>query len=314
MRLAYPPDEPRRGSNDSDEDDFGEAGGDNNWFDFKLEFVLPLGAAREQGMMTYHLTGGMLQGRGTGGKTWNPLKGGVTTLMLRQFNHLESFETEFGELERVIHPFELGIAYNNTDYPSNPSTGSSQYLSVKRDYGWGEADFPWTFIEFEASKYFSLGTSDWAKQRVLAFNGWTGDAPTWRETVDEDGNTVISHRPPQYDGAHLGGFYRMRAYPSHRFNDKSAVYATAEYRYTPYWNPIGQVSWLRWLKMDWWQFVGFVEGGRVANTYSVDELFSDWKADAGLGLRAMMAGGVFRFDWAISDEGSGMWVMFGHPF
>ena len=78
--------------------------------------------------------------------------------------------------------------------------------------------------------------------------------------------------------------------------------------------PIGEISWLRWLKMDWWQFVGFVEGGRAANEYSFSELFSDWKVDVGLGLRAMMAGGMIRFDWAVSDEGSSMWVMFGHPF
>ena len=66
------------------------------------------------------------------------------------------------------------------------------------------------------------------------------------------------------------------------------------------------------MKMDWWQFVGFVEGGRVGDEYS--DLFTDWKADAGLGLRALMAGGVVRLDWAFSDEGNSMWVMFGHPF
>lgn len=77
-------------------------------------------------------------------------------------------------------------------------------------------------------------------------------------------------------------------------NDRSAIYSTAEYRYTPHWNPIGEIFWLRWLKMDWWQFVGFVEGGRVANEYSFSELFSDWKVDVGLGLRAMMPGGMIR--------------------
>jgi len=312
--LSYDPDEPRRGSNDSDEDDFVVTPGENNWADFRLEYVVPIGAARKQAMMTYHLTGGMLQGDGTGGDTWNPLKAGVTTLMVRQFNQLQSFETEFGIFERPIHPMEFGIGYDNTDYPNNPSEGSSQFLSVTRDFGWGDALFPWTFWEVEASKYFSLGESGLAKQRVIALNAWTGDSPSWNESVNAQGNIVITDRPPQYEGATLGGFYRMRAYPSNRFNDRSVIYTTAEYRYTPRWNPIGEVSWLRWLKMDWWQFVGFVEGGRVANEYSFSELFSDWKVDAGVGIRAMMAGGVVRFDWAISDEGSSMWVMFGHPF
>jgi hypothetical protein len=314
IRLEYPPDEPRRGSNDSDKDDFIVTPGENNWADFKLEYSLPIGAARQKGMMTYHLKGGILQGKGTGGTTWNPLKGGVTTLMVRQYNQLESFETEFGEFERTIHPVEFGIGYNNTDFPTNPSTGSSQFFSVKRDFGWGDAEFPWTFWEFETSKYFSLGESSWARQRVIALNAWTGDSPTWTEELNDEGNIVIRDRPPQYDGATLGGFYRMRAYPSRRFNDRSVIYTTAEFRYTPHWNPIGEISWLRWLKMDWWQFVGFVEGGRVADEYSFSELFSDWKVDGGIGIRALMAGSVVRFDWAVSDEGSSMWVMFGHPF
>ena len=312
--LSFEPGVPRRGSNDSDADDFVVTPGDNYWSDFRLEYVVPIGAARQKAMMTYHVTGGMLKGDGTGGDSWNPLKAGVTTLMVRQFNQTMSFETGYGKFERPIHPMEFGIGYDNTDYPNNPSEGSSQFFSLTRDFGWGDALFPWTFWEVEASKYFSLGESGLAKQRVIALNAWTGDSPSWNESVDAEGNIVITDRPPQYEGATLGGFYRMRAYPSNRFNDRSVIYTTAEYRYTPRWNPIGEVSWLRWLKMDWWQFVGFVEGGRVANEYSFSELFSDWKLDAGLGIRAMMAGGVVRFDWAISDEGSSMWAMFGHPF
>jgi outer membrane translocation and assembly module TamA len=66
--------------------------------------------------------------------------------------------------------------------------------------------------------------------------------------------------------------------------------------------------------MDWWQFAGFVEGGRVAGEYTFSELTSDWKADAGIGIRAMVAGGVVRFDVAASSEGLGFRVMVGQPF
>jgi len=31
-----------------------------------------------------------------------------------------------------------------------------------------------TFLEMEASKYFSLGNDKWSSQRILALNGWTG--------------------------------------------------------------------------------------------------------------------------------------------
>jgi hypothetical protein len=313
-KLAYEPGEIRPGSNGSDKDNYVETGGENNWLDFKLEYVFPIGAGRDGGMATYHLRAGMLESGSTGGDSWNPMEGGVTTLVLRQYNQTESFEFEFGALERSVHPIEVGIGYNNTDYPTNPSTGSNQYLSVKHDFGWDDATTDWTFIEFETSKYFSFGESETAKQRVAAFNFWTGDAPEWGEEANSEGLIELEGNPPQYDGATLGGFYRMRGYPSRRFHDRSVVYATGEYRYTPKWNPIGEISWLGWLKMDWWQFVGFVEGGRVAPEYSASELFSDWKVDAGVGIRAMMAGAVVRLDIAASEEGAATWVMFGHPF
>jgi len=106
----------------------------------------------------------------------------------------------------------------------------------------------------------------------------------------------------------------MKAYPFYRFNDCSVIYTSAEYRYTLDWNPIGGIQWLKFLKMDWWQVVGFVESGRVAREYSLAALTSDWKADIGIVIRAMVAGGVVRFDMATSDEGSGFWFMVGHPF
>jgi outer membrane protein assembly factor BamA len=169
-------------------------------------------------------------------------------------------------------------------------------------------------VEFEASKYFDLGPTDYSRQRVLALNFWTGTSPSWDEITDSDGNTVVVNKPPFFEGARLGGLYRMRGYPNNRFNDRSVIYTTAEYRYTLKWNPIANISWLRWLKIDWFQLVGFVEGGRVAGEYSLSELFSDWKVDGGIGIRAMMAGAVIRVDMAGSDEGATAWVMFAQPF
>jgi len=305
---------PRAGTNDSDKDNYIEDEGTDNWWEVKLEYVLPIGTMRNSGNAEYILKDGLLQSGASGGDEWNPLTSGATVMVLRQFNRYEEYETDEGNFDGTIHPLEFGLLYNNTDFYTNPSKGSSQYLSVTHDFGWLESKDTWTFIEFEASKYFSLGQSDKARQRVVALNFWTGDTPTWETAVDENGDEIVRHRPPFLEGAKLGGFYRMRAYPNNRFNDRSVIYTTAEYRYTPFWNPIGETSWLRWLKMDWMQFVGFVEGGRVAGEYTFSELFSDWKVDVGLGLRAMMAGGVVRLDAAVSDEGSTVWVMFGQPF
>ncbi len=168
-------------------------------------------------------------------------------------------------------------------------------------------------MEFEASKYFSFESSSWARQRIVALNVWTEDTPSWNEKNNADGSVSVTERPPFYERATLGGFYKMRAYPMHRFNDRSVLYTSAEYRYTLVWNPLGNISWLRFLKSDWLQLVAFAEGGRVANDYSSD-LFRDWKVDGGFGIRSFLSGAVVRFGVGFSDETTSAWVMFGQPF
>ncbi|MDH3329426.1 MAG: BamA/TamA family outer membrane protein [Desulfobulbaceae bacterium] len=311
----FPPDAIRSGSNESDKDDYVETEGWDNWSDFTLEYVLPIGKAGTRGILSYRTRNGLLLSEPSGGETWNPLKSGVTVLLLQQFNRYQSYEPEeLSEVDVTVHPFRLALYHNNTDFPPNPSTGSAQYLAITHDFAWLESEDVWTFVEFEASKYFSLGKSDWARQRIIALNFWTGDAPGWEEHLADGGVIVTSGSPTFNQGATLGGFYKMRGYPQNRFHDRSVIYTSAEYRYTLDWNPLAGISWLQFLHTDWLQLVGFAEGGRVANEYDFSELFSDWKVDAGVGLRAMMSGGVVRFDVGASDEGVNAWVMFGLPF
>ncbi|NNK02118.1 MAG: BamA/TamA family outer membrane protein [Desulfatitalea sp.] len=312
--MAFAPGDPRPGGNDSDEADYVETPGQDNWLDFRLDYVLPWGAgAKEAGLVDYHLKGGMRTSAPSGGRRWNPLSSGVTLITLRQYNRFQSFKTDVADFERSIHPVELGILYDNTDFAPNPSFGSSQYLSFTQAFAWFESTEPWNFIQFEASKYFSLGASRKSKQQVVALNIWTGHVLSRREEIDPTGRIVLQNTPPHYEGANLGGMFRMRGYPQNRFNDRSVIYTAGEYRYTPNWNPLGQVRWLKFLNMDWWQFVLFAEGGRVANEYD-SQLLRNWKLDAGAGVRAMVAGGVVRLDFGFSDEGVNGWAMVGHPF
>ncbi|MBW1892901.1 MAG: BamA/TamA family outer membrane protein [Deltaproteobacteria bacterium] len=304
---------PPAGTNDSDKDNYIEDGGHDNWLELKLEYVLPMGNMKNRGMAEYHLKNGILQSGATGGKVWNPLKSGVSVLLFGQSSRYQSYQTDLATYSGDTFPFQLGYLYNNTDFPSNPSYGSSQYIAYSKDFS-NAVTGSWSFVEFEASKYFDFGPTDNSRQRVLALNFWTGTSPSWDETVDSAGDSVIVNKPPFFEGARLGGLYRMRGYPNNRFNDRSVIYTAAEYRYTLRWNPIADTSWLRWLKADWFQLVGFVEGGRVAGEYSMAELFSDWKVDGGIGIRAMMAGTIVRVDMAGSDEGATAWVMFAQPF
>jgi hypothetical protein len=115
-------------------------------------------------------------------------------------------------------------------------------------------------------------------------------------------------------GSTLGGNMRLRGYSSNRFTDKSAIYYGAEYRTIPQWNPLGSQTWLKWLDIDWWQWVGFVEAGRVADEWDLGELNSDLKWDGGFGLRSMMHKVVVRLDFAFSEEGTHVWAMAGQPF
>ena len=314
-REAYvPPGSVRPGAHDSDEDLFIESAGDSNWLDFKLDYVLPLGAARDRGMMDYRLSRGLLVSEPTGGERWNPLHSGVTIAVLRQYNRYQSYELKEQELDGEIHAFELGLLYDNTDFPINPSRGSSQYVAWHRDPGWGDSFDDWSFVEAEASKYFDLGSDRFSRQRVLALNAWTAYSPTWDLAYNDAGGSRVENGPPFIEGANLGGFDRMRGFRDSRFHDKAAIYATAEFRYTLDYNPIQNVNWLRFLRLDWFQLVGFVEGGRVADEYRASTLFDDWKSDVGIGLRALTAGIVVRFDLAVSEEGTNAWVMVGHPF
>ncbi|MBE9539488.1 MAG: BamA/TamA family outer membrane protein [Proteobacteria bacterium] len=307
----------RAGSNDSSSDDFLGADGSSNWWDMKLEYSLPIGATRDSGRVKYQLAGGLLVSEPSGGEEWNPLTSGATVLVARQFNRFQTFEfpeDEGGELDGTIHAVEFGLLYDNTDFSVNPSTGSRQYFSVSHDAGWLDSDKQWTFMELDISKYFSFGESKYAHQRILALDFWTGYSPSWKQEFDENGGSTVTDNAPYNEGATLGGFYRMRGYDQNRFHDKAAIYGTAEYRYTMKYNPIENVKWLKFLKLDWFQLVGYVEAGRVGSKYTANELLKDVKTDVGFSLRALTAGVVVRADVATSDEGTSVWVMIDHPF
>lgn len=303
----------RPGANNSSVDDFVENSGTSNWWEVKLEYVLPMGNAKKVGMAVYKLQGGLLT-KNNQVDDWSPLKTGTSVLIARQFNRYQLYQNESGEIEGAIHALELGILYNNTDFPVNPSQGSSQYLSFTYNPQWLKSKDDWTLIEFEASKYFSFGANSFAKQNILALNMWASYSPSWEVVYDEFGNSQVKDNAPFLEGATLGGMNRLRGFRQNRFHDKAAIYAAAEYRMTLDYNPIANVKWLRFLNLDWFQTVLYVEGGRVAPSFSSSTLLSNWKTDVGVSLRAFTAGIVVRLDITASKEGATTWLMVGHPF
>ena len=314
--LDLDPSEPKAGSNDSDPDDFISGISNELTFNFAVNYALPIGNTREDAISVYRLKNGLLKEGPQGGDVWNPLTSGKTTLATRFFytyRDLSDFDEQESEaLEARTNGLDFWLEYDNTDFPRNPTRGSRQQFMVSRDFGWFDSSNSWTNLEMDLSKYYNLGRSSWFKQQVLALNFWTSNTPTWE--TNPDNPQEVTNRPPPSYGSELGGYDRMRAYPSGRFRDKSAVYYAAELRLIPDYQPLHDLPVIKYFQIDWWQVVPFVEAGRVGPEYNSDLFFKDLKVDAGIGLRLMAFRAVVRLDWAVSEEGSSVWAMVSLPF
>jgi len=196
----------------------------------------------------------------------------------------------------------------------NPETGQRVQLRLSHDPGWFSSKSDWTVWEVELAQYFDLGESDWFRQQVLALNLWTAGSPTFERQELPNGLESVDRRPPHFRAPNLGGFWRMRAFPSNRFNDQAVMYYSAEYRMTLRWNPIPRISFVVDAEIDWLQLVPFVEVGRVAPSWSLSELHEDMKWDVGIDLRGMIEMAVLRIGVAAGNEGAGMRAMVSHPF
>ena len=304
------PDE-RAGSNDSNEDNFVEGNGWDNFFRLKFKYLLPIGNGRDEIITTYKIKDGLLISEPKGGTSLNPFKSGRSYLELRPFYRSQEIDGDDIDTTVKTNGLDFSLFLDNRDFAANPSKGFGLRGKVSRDFGWFNSSDSWTNMEGELDLYFPFKLGSWLRQGVLALNHWTSYSPTWDEKSDGE----ITNRPPAYTGSALGGLWRMRGYPSQRFNDKAAVYYAAELRLIPEWNPFeGWPRVQKYVGIKWLQFVPFVEIGRVAPEWGFSRLHSDMKWDAGLGIRAWAQGIVVRIDSAYSDEGFGLQMMISQPF
>ena len=115
-------------------------------------------------------------------------------------------------------------------------------------------------------------------------------------------------------GSTLGGLFRQRGFATNRFNDRSAINYTLEYRYTTARNLLGWIGFLDRFGIDFTQLVGFIEAGRVAPEFDLGELHEDMKFTYGAGLRASAKGLIVRADFGASDEGLQIQMFVSQPF
>lgn len=300
----------RAGTNGSNKNNFVTGGGSDVFSRVRFKYLLPIGHGRDQIVPDYDVRDGFLVSGATGGESLSPLKSGRSFLEVRAFHR--ALEIDGNDFDEDLRTNGLDAVYfwDNRDFPVNPTKGNGLKLQYSRDFGLFDSTDSWTAVQAEVDAYHELGASSWFRSRVLAFDFWTAHTPSW----DEDGG-IIKNRPPAYTGASLGGLFRMRGFPDERFNDRSAIYYSAEMRLTPHWNPFDNWSAVQdRLGVEWIQVVPFVEVGRVAGSYDIGELHTDMKWSAGTGLRAWVQGFVVRADIAFSDEDVRLQMMIGQPF
>ncbi len=295
----------RAGSHDSDEDNFIEGDGDDDFLRLNFKYLLPLGHGRDTIINTYVVDRGLLHEGASGGDGFNPFESGRTYLELETFYRDQEVNSKFFDSELKTNGLRFSLRYDNRDFVVSPSRGNVLRLSVTRDFDTLDSTGSWTNVDGTFSQFFPLGSTDRFRQIVLALSAWTSYAPTWEDD---------SGQPPLFAGASLGGLDRLRGYPEGRFYDKAAVYYVAELRLIPEWNPIGSGSFLDRLEVDWIMFAPFVELGRVAERWSVNSLHSDMNWSVGVGFRAMAKHVVLRIDTAFSEEGGRVQMMVHHPF
>jgi len=289
----------------------------NNWANLDLRYVLPLGESKNKALPVIEMMRGMPVNRqGIGGGL--PFVTGQTIIGVKPFYQLWSAEKFNPEAQIATNGVKLYIDHDNTDYPDNPSRGYSFHIEYTQDFGLGESTQAWNSIEASYSHYFELPDLQYTRQNVLALDFWSAYSPSWDKNTDytrPDGSTSSNFdkgQTPMWEGARLGGFNRLRAYDSNRFNDKAALYGAIEYRIIPQFNPMKDQEWSP-IPIMWWQTVLFAEVGRVAPKYSA-ELLNDMKYDVGFSIRALAASVPVRFEMAWGEEGSSMWVMLKQPF
>lgn len=305
---------PAAGSNDSKADDFVSGVSNDAQMEATVKYVIPIGDGVEHPLSIYRLNQGLLATETERVSSWNPFRNGKTTVETSLFGRYQDLAevTQPDLLMARTNGLSFKLAHDHTDFARNPVQGSRQSFTLSRDFGWFGSSDSWTNLQLDVSKFTDLGSSHWFRQRVAALNFWTSHSPTWR--VDNVGPRQISHRPPPYMGSTLGGYNRLRAYPSGRFNDKSAVYYSGELRLMPKTGSLRDYRLLSYFDVDWIQLAPFVEMGRTAPTYERELFFEDLKYSVGIDLRVMAFRNVLRIGWSYTDEGNQIWAMVGQPF
>lgn len=293
------PDE-RAGSNGSSADNYIEQDAVDLQANLELRYILPIGHFSEEAIHTYVTHNGVLTEQPSGATSWNPFVSGRSSLVLNPQYRRQFTDAGTDETYETLY-FELQFEHDNRDFAPNPNQGYLWKAAMRHDPDWIKDSSRWTVAEGELNGYVPLPVPAGIRQQTLALSAWGA------YTVDGD-------RIPYFARPSLGGFHRLRGYPSYRFHDRAAIHYSAEYRVMPEWQPLNSIEVLDPLRIRWWQIVGLVEAGRVAPSWNSHALYRDMKTDVGAGIRVMFDKSIGRADVVVSDEGVSIIAMIGQTF
>lgn len=284
-----------QGDNDSTVGDYTITNGFEESYELEFKYLLPWGTIAQHGLL-----GAFKPIKDV--DFASPLESGISSISFSPFYSTRELDID-GD-KQVATGFELSLDWDNRDSVRNPTKGSHTSLDLTFGAENWSRDDAWSKWEFQNSHYYPLGElGDWFDQQVVAFDFYTADTPSWSE-----------HKPPEHQQVRLGGLYRLRSYTGGRFHGRSAVHYSAEYRVIPDWQPLEEVPLINYYDLPWWQWVLFVEAGRVAEQYDLSELHSDMRWNIGGAVRFQVEGIVVRLESAKGAEESTFRVMINQPF
>ncbi|WP_199435959.1 BamA/TamA family outer membrane protein [Vibrio owensii] len=291
-----------QGSNNSSTEDKTVTNGDEENYKLEFKYLLPWGNVREHGLL-----GAFQPVRDV--SFASPVDSGVSSIIFTPFYSSRELDI-YNDKKEEATGFSLTFDWDNRDSVRNTTRGSHTSFDLTTGAENLQSEDLWLKWEFQNSQYYSLGPlGDWFDQQVLAFDFYTADTPTWNKC---DG--LMCARPPEQEQVRLGGLYRLRGYTAGRYHGRSAIHYSAEYRVLPDWQPLDDIPLINYYDLPWWQWVAFVEVGRVADDYDLKTLHEDMKWNVGGAVRFQVEGIVVRAEMAKgADEGT-FRVMINQPF
>ncbi|MGR5237886.1 hypothetical protein [Vibrio alfacsensis] len=291
-----------QGDNGSSTEDKTITNGEEQNYKLEFKYLLPWGNVREHGLL-----GAFQPVRDV--SFASPVKSGVSAIVFTPFYSSRELDIYRNNKEQATG-FTLTFDWDNRDSVRNTTRGSHTAFDLTTGAESWQSEDLWLKWELQNSHYYSLGPlGDWFDQQVLAFDLYTADTPTWNQCDD-----FVCSRPPEQEQVRLGGLYRLRGYTAGRYHGRSAIHYSAEYRVLPDWQPLGDIPLINYYDLPWWQWVAFVEVGRVADEYNLKTLHEEMKWNIGGAVRFQVEGIVVRAEMAKGADEGIFRVMINQPF